>query len=281
VPSETQILDTISNKPFALLSDVDCETLKKWLLTAKFIPDITIINKLDGLKTSGFNDGKLGKQIASIQKIDDAFSSIVNMDYFPVTISQLPVVNGQRLGPGQFLNYIRTHLNNFTQDDLFSPYNGFGIDDNATWNSTSPKGAIIGIDLSGPDNASVITSYSSTDRWTFTTIFEPKYGEHPVSGNRNFGYTLNDNGSYTFYTRGVDRMTSWDIAFAQAALNIPFSSADNLWETFQNKITAFVQSHSGSASVAQKEIFRPDWEKVKKVLQGKLPLSTLSKNCPD
>ena len=106
-------------------------------------------------------------------------------------------------------------------------------------------------------------------------------GGRLFSGNRNFGYTLNPNGSYTFYTRGVDRLTSWDGNFFQSSTEIPFTSSDNLWETFQTKITQFVQNHSGDASVASKEVFRPDWLDVKKVLEGTKPLSTLSKNCPD
>lgn len=36
------------------------------------------------------------------------------------------------------------------------------------------------------DNGSV-SKYNSTG-WTFTTIHDPKYGDHPVSGNRDFGY---------------------------------------------------------------------------------------------
>jgi len=95
------------------------------------------------------------------------------------------------------------------------------------------------------------------------------------------GYTANQNESYTFYTRGVDRLTSWDSSFLQSRTGIPFSQADALWTTFQNSISNFVQSHQGNANVNLKEILRPDWQKVKDVIEGKKPLSTLSKNCPD
>ncbi|RAV27409.1 hypothetical protein [Sinomicrobium soli] len=77
--------------------------------------------------------------------------------------------------------------------------------------------AVIGIDIKGPDNESVIVSDYNTEKWTFSTIFDPKYGEHPVSGNRDFGYTQNGDGSYTFYTRGVDRLTDWLTTSGQTA----------------------------------------------------------------
>lgn len=270
----------VKSNPFAFFIDVDCETLKKWLAIAKFKPDETIIADLGSLAAAATNRGFYIKKLAYIQKIDDAYSAVVNMDYFPVKVDQLPIVNGQRLGPGQFLNYIRTHINDFTDGSkTFVPYNQYGINDTDKWNSTTPKGSIIAIDLAGPENGSVITSYSSTDMWTFTTIHEPMYGDHPVSGNRNFGYTLNNDGSYTFYTRGVDRLTSWDGSKLQEFTNIPFNKADELWKSFQNAISNFVNSHNGVATTNKAETFRPDWQNVKDVLEGKKPLSSLSKNC--
>lgn len=41
--------------------------------------------------------------------------------------------------------------------------------------------------MAGPDNSSVIVSDYQSDKWTFSTIFDPKYGQHPVSGHRDFG----------------------------------------------------------------------------------------------
>lgn len=130
-------------------------------------------------------------------------------------------------------------------------------------------------------------SHFSTNKWTFSTIFDPKYGMHPVSGHRDFGYTQNPNGSYTFYTRGVDRLTSIDVAALQSITEflfgngVPFASADALWTSFVDKIREFVNDNGGSASRAFVEIERPDWQKVRDVLDGKAPLSTLSKDCPD
>lgn len=283
-PSDQAIKDAIENNPFAFLADVDCELVKKWLSSAKFTPDGTIFNKLNSLThympiySSHYNHQQM---LASVQKIDNAYSTVVNMDYFSVRVNTLPIVNGQKLTAPQFLHYIRVNLNNFTDGSkTFSPYNAYGIDDRAQWNSSTPKGSIIAINIPGPDNGSVITSYSSNDKWTFTTIYEPMYKTHPVSGNRDFGYTENTDGTYTFYTRGVDRLTTWDVNFLQKETGIPFEQADKLWHSFQNGVKSFTDAHQGKASIVDAEKHRPNWDLVKDVIAGKKPLNSISKKCP-
>lgn len=292
-PSKEQVEEKIKDEPFAFL-DAPCDVVKKWLATAKFTPAQAQLDKLKTIvdissSNSSVTPGGITIQrIASLQKIDNAYSPTVNMDYFPITINQLPVIDGVRLTPEQFLNHIRTNINNFVDNSYseFAPYNNYGVDDRGLWNSSNPLGAIIKIDIKGPDNGSVIVTNYRSDKWTFSTIYEPKYKTHPVSGNRDFGFTQNTNGSYTFYTRGVDRLTTIDATTVQNSEFLsymmggsPFSQADALWTSFQNKINSFVNSHQGSSSVASQEIYRPDWAKVKAVIEGKAPLSSLSKDC--
>ncbi len=93
------------------------------------------------------------------------------MDYFPVTVNQLPIVNGIRLTAPQFIEYIRKNINSMvnTTYSEFNPYVGYGIDDRALWNSSNPLNAVVAIDIAGPDNGSVIVSKYSSTGWTFTT----------------------------------------------------------------------------------------------------------------
>ncbi|MDM1073147.1 hypothetical protein HX001_11695 [Empedobacter brevis] len=136
----------------------------------------------------------------------------------------------------------------------------------------------------GPDNGSVIVTNYSNREWTFSTIYDPKYGSHPVSGHRDFGFIQNSNNSYTFYTRGVDRLTDksaetlYDLS-QKLNYDIPFNIADNLWKSFQTKITDYVNSNGGKASVNSPQIKRPDWQLVKDVINGKKPLKSLSNDC--
>ncbi|WP_260254746.1 hypothetical protein [Elizabethkingia meningoseptica] len=292
-PSESAVKDQIKDQPFALI-DVPCDIIKKWLETAKFKPEKEQLDKLKSIvdissSNSSVTPGGITVQrVASLQKIDDAYSPAVNMDYFPVRVNQLPIINGIRSTPEQFLNHIRTNINNFVDKSYseFTPYNNYGVDDRALWNSSNPLGTIIKIDIKGPDNGSVIVTNYRSNKWTFSTIYEPKYKTHPVSGNRDFGFMQNTDGSYTFYTRGVDRLTTIDATTVQNSEFLsymmggsPFSQADALWTSFQNKINNFVNNNQGSSSVAAQEIYRPDWAKVKAVIDGKAPLSSLSKDC--
>ena len=278
----------IKDNPFALFEDIPCEVLEKWITTARHTVAQAQIDKLSTIVAANATyqpvPGSVipvigGNDVAKVQKIDDAYSSIVNLDYFPVTVDELPVIGGVRATPEQFLQHIRKNINNFvdTYYSEFAPYNWYGVDDTHLWNSNNPLGAVVAIDIGGLDNGSVIVSSSSSEKWTFTTIFDPQYGEHPVSGNRDFGYVENNDGSHTFYTRGVDRLTSWDGEFARFMFDdYPFNAADALWTSFQNEVANFVNNHGGNATVDPTEIARPEWADI---VDGVKPLSTLNKDC--
>lgn len=286
----------VLNKPFALLSDVPCAVVQAWLGTATFEvkqPELSKLNTIVANHSGSAGTGSPGftnQTIARIQSINNAYSTVVNMDYFPVTVSQLPTVNGQQMTPEAFLHHIRTNINAFVDnyEAIFTPYNHFGVNDEGLWNSSNPTGAVVSIDIWGPDNGSVITSYSSQDQWTFTTIYDPLNWEHPVSGNRDFGYVQNTNGSYTFYTRGVDRLTNglgtaaqWISSQSGTTTLSPFAHADALWESFQSKISSYVNQNGGSATVVPAQKNRPKWQDLADVIDGVKPLSTLSSDCDD
>jgi hypothetical protein len=74
-------------------------------------------------------------------------------------------------------------------------------------------------------------------------------GYHPVSGNRQFGFILHPNGNMELYTKGADRyftppptpgQASPNMLFGYLIEKLAFSGADNLWESFQQGISSFV-----------------------------------------
>ncbi|NQD69659.1 hypothetical protein HP439_02845 [Sphingobacterium shayense] len=287
----SELKNKLFNKPFALIADIPCELIKEWVQTAKHRPHQQQIDKLKTIKATPnivpwLND----PIIARVQAIEDAYSTVVNMDYFPVTIDQLPIINGVRQTPEQMLNYIRKNLNDFvdTNRSKFTPYQYYGIDDVSLWNSSNPINAVIGIDIGGwlPDNGAVIVSNYTPTSWTFTTVNDPKFNDHPVSGNRDFGYQRNADGSFTFYTRGVDRLTNYDASWIQDSELLqfmmggsPFGQADALWRSFQDKISNFVNKNKGKAKIDMEQIHRPDWELLEKIIKGKASLILLSNDC--
>ncbi|WP_192821638.1 hypothetical protein [Rufibacter sp. LB8] len=293
-PTEEELENATYEKPFALLPDVPCDIVQQWVTLAKFTVTLAQKQKVEGIvsqisvyaptPTSGYGVPVTINYLSKVLDIDNAFSSVVNMDYFGVKVNTLPVINGQQLTPQQFLNLIRLNINNFvdSENSEFTPYNHYNIDDRALWSSTNPLGAIVSIDIFGPRNGSVIVSNYTSNSWTFSTLKDPFNGVHPVSGNRQFGYSTNSDGSYTFYTRGVDRLSDIWITASQptATIGIPFSQADALWTSFQDKIKLYVNNNGGSASANSiTEKYRPDWSALKAVVDGKKPLSSLSNDC--
>lgn len=288
-PSSDALAEVIEDKPYVLINDIPCELVKAWVALANAEANAEIKQKVKSVVAvtldaptsllSGIPTNSI--YVSKVLDIDNAYSSVVNLDYFSVNISTLPIINGQRATPQQLLAHIRTNLNSFVDPSLssFAPYNYYGVNDTQLWNSINPIGAIISIDIEGPDNGSVIVSNCTPTSWTFSTIKDPYNGTHPVSGNREFGYTINTDGSYTFYTKGVDRLTDIWGTMAQSTLNIPFDKADALWMSFQNKISAFVNNNNGKAVNGSNEQYRPDWTLVKQVRDGIKPLSSLSNDC--
>ncbi|KOS06711.1 hypothetical protein AM493_12225 [Flavobacterium akiainvivens] len=260
------------------------DDIQEWLNLIQFAPPQSVVNKINSLDQQNFGD-------YNIQYIQGARGAICNMDYFPVKISVFPTnpQTGQPFTPFQFLNYVRTNLNNFVDTTIssFFPSTITGYNEAQIWNSSNPVNAIIHINISGAaGDGSVICSKSTGTTWMFTTIEVPWKstdefdGIHPVSGNREFGLMANSDGTYTFYTRGADRMTD-SLESLMAENNIVqdvFEKPDLLWNSLRSNIYYYVENNNGSAdpiSTTPSIIHRPAWNEVKRVLIGEIPASSL------
>jgi hypothetical protein len=270
------------------LIEIPCDQIQKWQTLTQHKPNQAILDKLNAIKS------RYPLSDVEWQSIENASGDVVNLDYFPVTITTLPnnPTTGQRFTAPEFLNHIRTHMNDFVDTSItgFSPSTITGFNEAQIWNSNNPFGGVVHLNIGGGagDGTVICTNYNSSD-WIFSTIevpydpFRQGYdGEHPVSGNRQFGFIQNSNGSFTFYTRGVDRITdALDAYVANKILSDPFQNPDALWNSFKQGIYTFTQNNSGSAlppSVNDNSIYRPDWDKVNQVLHGQRPISDLGCN---
>lgn len=278
-------LEMLLNEDPTALLEVPCSEVEKWLSLVQFSPPQSVKNKINSLDESNFGD-------YNIQYITHAKGAIANMDYFPVEISVLPTnpSTGQQYTPSQFLHHIRKNLNSFVDTSLcsFSPSQITGYNESQIWNSDNPVGAIIHININASaGDGSVICSESTTSKWKFTTIEVPwdlsdgYDGIHPVSGTREFGLIQNPNGSYTFYTRGVDRITDGfesTLAENSTMWMDAFEEADALWNSLRSKVHNYVQMNNGTVqplNSTPNKIFRPDWNSVRRVLKGEIPISEL------
>ena len=245
---------------------------------------ISILNRLDSIKNAvpNFDTSHL-----FIQNLNDAASSVVNCDFVPVKILQLPIniATGNRFTTSEFLEFFRKNLNLFaTPGVIFTPYNFDGFDDAIKYNSDTINsiGAIVHIEMF-PNNGSVIMSgYQNqylpsnyiSHNFTFSTLVTPKDDFHPVSGNRKFGIYTDNSGGYTFYTMGVDRI-SLNIFVAGSNFfdlfgNSGFEDADLLWTGMQTNMINYINSNGGSAQNYSRTnyIVRPKYEDIDKFLKG-------------
>lgn len=269
-----ELLDLLSEDPDLLLN-IPCSEIEKWMEVAEHKVSSQIIDKLESLNRNYIFD------IFDVQTLQSARTPTVNMDFFSVTVTELP--NG--MSGDSFLEYIRRNMNNFVDTSLssFEPYNSADTNESVIWNSSNPVGAIIHIKIP-VDDASVVCSDYTKQRWRFSTISSPQDLAHPVSGTREFGYYRNIDASYTFYTRGVDRLSvdfknigSNGLSAFLNLLNkkVAFNGADNLWKSFQDGIEGYVNSNGGYAYKNNVLIHRPQYSLLEQVLLGNLPISAL------
>jgi hypothetical protein len=120
------------------------------------------------------------------------------------------------------------------------------------------------IPILGPlgEQAAVITSVAEDSRWIFTPvkIGVTCPGEHPVSGNREFGWKTTGT-MFEFFTRAVDRSTG--ICFGMSGEKLTYEGADRLWKSWQAKLVAYVTKNGGQAVANAPVMYRPTWVDVK------------------
>ena len=231
------------------------EKYKAWEDLAKHSSSSSIKSKLNSI--GGFE-----------LSLKNARGPVVNMDDFSVKVNSLPT----GMSAMQLFQAFRTDINSFldTNVSYFAPYSA---EDANTWQSHNPLGSMFSIQFFDPifqsiniDDGTVITSDYNGGTWIFTTVWTPNDGQHPVSGNREFGFSHNSDGSYTFFTRGVDRITTQLNATAQYLTGAVFNGGDKLWKSFQSKLASYVNSNGGSAKVVEPTINRVDWDMVRHIL---------------
>lgn len=71
--------------------------------------------------------------------------------------------------------------------------------------------------------------------------------------------------SVTFYTRGVNRVSSFGRNALNESTGMIFAGGDRIWRNFQRTIAATVNDRGGLASVQPPVVVRPDWNQVGEV----------------
>lgn len=156
-------------------------------------------NVLDGALPPGFEKALADKGL-SLQKMGDG-TGRVRMDNYSVTVDKMP----PGMTPEQFLEKLATNPNAAIPNKGFKDYADFSRrgDDK---DRPSQVGDVFDIQMGPLESGPVAIRDKQSDRFTVSTVTDEKAGNtHPINGNREFGFTKNEDGSTTFYTRAADR----------------------------------------------------------------------------
>lgn len=198
----------------------------------------------------------------NVQKIENATGDHVNFDSYVVRITRLPATaaNAEKL-----LENVRKKLNDFL-DPSFSTFGPLDSSDGPDWTG---QGAArpgccmlfkIPLFVGIHEQAAVVTSMGAANKWIFTPITVDKFspGEHPVSGNREFGVRSVQGGAYEIYTRAADRVLASVLPGEQRV----FDGADSLWKSWQARVVSQINGNGGQAAALPPVKHRPTWSAV-------------------
>lgn len=206
-----------------------------------------------------------------------------NLDLYQVEITQMPTLPGSTAPAtaSALYEHFRINLASFLDEanSEFGPYDN--STDGKAWSKYDPTGALMRFDINNKlgavplkpkgdriERALVLVTYSKRDAdrlaWRFSTVGASDtltldfsaFGDHPVSGTREFGLRRRA-GAWILYTRGVDRATGGVVD--RLSRKDIFAGADDLWKSFQERAVNFVNAHGGRAAVVAPEREEPAW----------------------
>jgi hypothetical protein len=199
-----------------------------------------------------------------VQRIEDAKGQHVNFDTYVVEIASLPTKGPAT--PEMLFAHIRQDLNAFFDHSAstFVPHKAGDATDWAA-GGAAPLGSLMVFKIPGPggvvqEQGAVVTSASSPTMWVFSPVkIGPCCpGEHPVSGNRQFGIRSVGGGKYQIYTRAADRARDSLVP----GEDIVFKGADKLWQSWQARVVDYIRANGGSATAAPPVIHHPAWKEI-------------------
>lgn len=136
------------------------------------------------------------------------------------------------------------------------------------------------------DEGAVIVSEFTNNDWTISTITTQFNGTQPFSGNRQWGWLINNNGNLEFFTRAVD------VARISKIFNVApgtdtecqqdsyYGIAEATWDNMQQEIKDWInspESNGGQASIIPKTAIRVDKSKIEELLKSNQTIEEI--NC--
>ncbi|MDA3616334.1 RHS repeat domain-containing protein, partial [Polluticaenibacter yanchengensis] len=215
-------------------------------------------------------NSQMGSPRFKNQEISKAYSDQLNLDYYSVKIIKLPP---SFKSSSELFAFIKSEFATFIdKNNGGASLSGWRDWEQKIFNSSNPESSVMKFKIYpirsflSLDDANVITTkFSLNDKyWVFKPITDNTLnplgsdGMHPVSGQRQFGLTSNDNDkTFTFYTRGVDRPWS---AFDAMMSGATFKGADALWKNVMKNVVDKINKMGGWAYVGASVSKQISWE---------------------
>jgi hypothetical protein len=289
-----ELMELLENEPFAILQDcmqqngLDISNYQR--LYDHTIPQACI----ERLAYTGSDDFKN-------QPLKTGNAVLANVDYYNVEISTYPDFNNDNIPDSNQEVYakFRENFANLAsggkEDFEFSCNNPLGSNvsdvswefipyypsDVTQWNSTNPVTTMFIIDASAgswmfdliaDDGAIMISNYTS-NYWIGSTIQTPKSGTQPFSGNREWGWLINQSGNLELYARAVDvanvsKIISNTPGGSECKEDTYYNIGEATWSNLQEQIKDWIIENGGQAQVVPKVAIRFDKTKLKEMLES-------------
>lgn len=239
----------------------------------------------------------------SHQTISDGNAPLANIDYYAVEIIIYPDFNNDNSPDTEaqiytafrnnFINLASGEKENFqfTCNVPFNTSNTADIDwdfvplntnEGNLFTSNNPMTSVLLIEAGASgfltnmtaDEGAIIVSEFTPNDWTISTIETPQTGTQPFSGNRQWGWIINENGNLELYTRAVDVARISDLILndprgtMDCQQNDYYNVAEATWENMQQELYQWINSNGGQAIIKNKVAKRVDKQKLKQILES-------------
>ncbi|WP_289044787.1 hypothetical protein [uncultured Olleya sp.] len=235
------------------------------------------------------------------QPITDGNVPLANIDYYGVEVIVMPDFNNDGTPDSESVVY-QAFRNKFidlaigeVEDFQFScniPGNStdtadvawefvpLGTNDGIDFVSNNPIASILLIEseaegilpsIANDEGAVIVTEFTNND-WAISTIITPSNGTQPFSGNRQWGWLINENGNLELFTRVVDVAKIAKIlnlapgTDTECQQNSYYDIAEATWQNMQEEIAQWVNGNGGQANIVTNTAARVDKEKIEELL---------------
>ncbi|MFI2741241.1 hypothetical protein ACG2LH_00765 [Zhouia sp. PK063] len=140
------------------------------------------------------------------------------------------------------------------------------------------------------DLGAIIVSGFNSNNWTISTIQTPKTGTQPFSGNRQWGWNINQNGNLELFTRAVDvarvadaflkKPATWFGSNIECQQETYYNIAEATWKNMQKEIKNWVENEGhGHAIINAPKAVHVKKETIKEILTTNESIDQILSNC--